>query len=77
MTMEDMKKYFPQEYEDMYGKGSPYQEAKEAKKESNAEQKKEEEELKDAMYGKPASGGRGKGRGSSSRGSSNRGGGRR
>jgi hypothetical protein len=75
--MEDMKKYFPQEYEDMYGKGSPYQEAKEAKKEANAEQKKEEEELKDAMYGKPASGGRGKGRGSSSRGSSNRGGGRR
>lgn len=77
MTMEDMKKYFPQEYEDMYGKGSPYQEAKEAKKEANAEQKKQEEELKDAMYGKPASGGRGKGRGSSSRGSSNRGGGRR
>ena len=77
MTMEDMKKYFPQEYEDMYGKGSPYREAKEAEKEANAEQKKEEEELKDAMYGKPASGGRGKGRGSSSRGSSNRGGGRR
>ena len=77
MTMEDMKKYFPQEYEDMYGKGSPYREAKEAEKEANAEQKKEEEELKDAMYGKPASGGRGKGRGSSSRGSSSRGGGRR
>jgi hypothetical protein len=77
MTMEDMKKYFPQEYEDMYGKGSPYREAKEAEKEANAEQKKEEEELKDAMYGKPASKGRGKGRGSSSRGSSSRGGGRR
>lgn len=82
MTMEDMKKYFPQEYEDMYGKGSPYREAKEAEKEANAEQKKEEEELKDAMYGKPASGGRGKGRGSSSRSSSSRssssrGGGRR
>lgn len=77
MTMEDMKKYFPQEYEDMYGKGSPYREAKEAEKEANAEQKKEEQELKDAMYGKPTSGGRGKGRGSSSRGSSSRGGGRR
>jgi hypothetical protein len=77
MTMEDMKKYFPQEYEDMYGKGSPYREAKEAEKEANAEQKKEEEELKDAMYGKPASKGRGKGRGSSGRGSSSRGGGRR
>jgi len=73
MTMEDMKKYFPQEYEDLYGKGSPYREAKEAKKESDAEKKKEEEELKDAMYGKPASKGRGKGRGQSSRRSSSRG----
>jgi hypothetical protein len=77
MTMEDMKKYFPEQYEELYGKGSPYREAEEAKKEADKEKNKEEEELKEAMYGKPASKGRGKGRGESSRGSSSRGRGRR
>jgi hypothetical protein len=70
MTMEDMKKYFPEQYEELYGKGSPYREAQEAKKEADKEKNKEEEELKEAMYGKPASKGRGKGRGKSNRGSS-------
>jgi len=77
MTMEDMKKYFPEEYENQYGEGSPYREAKELEKEANEEKKKEEEELKEAMYGKPASKGRGKGRGQSTRGSSRRREGRR
>jgi hypothetical protein len=77
MTMEDMKKYFPEEYENQYGEGSPYREAKELEKEANEEKKNEEDELKEAMYGKPASKGRGKGRGQSTRGSSRRGGGRR
>jgi DNA-binding XRE family transcriptional regulator len=77
MTMEDMKKYFPEQYEELYGKGSPYRDAQEAKKEADKEKNKEEEELKEAMYGKPASKGRGKGRGESSRGSSSRGRGRR
>jgi hypothetical protein len=77
MTMEDMKKYFPEQYEELYGKGSPYREAQEAKKEADKEKNKEEEELKEAMYGKPTSKGRGKGRGESNRGSSSRGRGRR
>ena len=77
MTMEDMKKYFPEEYENQYGEGSPYREAKELEKEANEEKKKEEDELKEAMYGKPASKGRGKGRGESTRGASKRGRGRR
>jgi hypothetical protein len=72
MTMEDMKKYFPEQYEELYGKGSPYRDAQEAKKEADKEKNKEEEELKDAMYGKPAPKGRGKGRGTSKRGSSKR-----
>jgi len=72
MTMEDMKKYFPEQYEDLYGKGSQYRDAQEAKKEADKEKNKQEEELKDAMYGKPASKGRGKGRGASKRGSSKR-----
>jgi len=72
MTMEDMKKYFPEQYEELYGKGSQYRDAQEAKKEADKEKNKQEEELKDAMYGKPASKGRGKGRGASKRGSSKR-----
>jgi len=50
MTKEDMKKYFPDMYNDLYGPGGSLYDIELMEKEIEKEQKKIEKEMKDEMY---------------------------